>query len=68
MGSIVHGYHCPSIQQSHFNTISLDGSVPDDEIIIMIDHSYEVVVAKLPKYVQKEIRETSKIKSNSQGE
>lgn len=32
-------------------TVSLDGSVPDDEILRMIDHAYEVVVAKYPKYI-----------------
>jgi predicted DNA-binding protein (MmcQ/YjbR family) len=56
-GSVVRGWHCPPIQQPHFNTVSLDGSVPDDEIQAMIDHAYEVVVAKFPKYIQKEIRE-----------
>jgi predicted DNA-binding protein (MmcQ/YjbR family) len=56
-GSVVRGYHCPPIQQPHFNTINLDGVVPDDEIIRMIDHAYEVVLAKFPKYIQKEIRE-----------
>lgn len=56
-GSVVRGWHCPPVLQPHFNTVSLDGSVPDDEIIRMIDYAYEVVVAKFPKYIQKEIRE-----------
>ena len=56
-GSVVRGWHCPPVQQPHFNTISLDGSVPDDEILRMIDHAYEVVVAKYPKYIQNEINE-----------
>ena len=56
-GSVVRGWHCPPIQQPHFNTVDLDGSVPDDEIINMIDHAYEVVVAKFPKYIQKELQE-----------
>jgi len=51
--SVTRGYHCPPVQQPHFNTISLDGSVSDDEILKMIDYSYETVVAKFPKYVQK---------------
>ena len=54
-GSVVRGWHCPPIQQPHFNTVSLDGTVPDEEIRHMIDHAYEVVVAKLPKYIQKEL-------------
>jgi len=56
-GSVVRGWHCPPVQQPHFNTINLDDSVPDDEILRMIDHAYEVVVAKYPKYIQKEISE-----------
>ena len=56
-GSVVRGWHCPPIQQPHFNTISLDGTVPDEEIIEMIEHAYEVVVAKMPKYIQREISE-----------
>jgi len=55
-GSVTRGWHCPPIQQPHFNTVSLDGMVPDDEIIRMIDHAYDVVVAKLPRYAQRELR------------
>jgi len=57
-GSVVRGWHCPPVQQPHFNTVNLDGSVPDEEILSMIDHAYKVVVAKFPKYIQKEIMET----------
>jgi hypothetical protein len=38
-------------------TAGLDGVVPNDEFLEMIDHAYDVVVAKLPKYVQRELRE-----------
>ncbi|MDR0818524.1 MAG: MmcQ/YjbR family DNA-binding protein [Oscillospiraceae bacterium] len=54
-GSVVRGWHCPPVQQPYFNTIELDGSVPDEEIIVMIEHSYSVVTAKLPKYAQREL-------------
>ena len=54
-GSVTRGWHCPPVMQPHFNTISLDGAVPDDELLLMIDLAYDVVVAKLPKYMQKEI-------------
>ena len=54
-GSVVRGWHCPPIMQPHFNTVSLDGTVPDEEILYMIDHAYAVVVAKLPKYIQREL-------------
>lgn len=49
------GYHCPPVQQPYFNTVNLNGSVPDEEIPRMIDSSYEYVVGKLTKKVQKEL-------------
>jgi predicted DNA-binding protein (MmcQ/YjbR family) len=55
-GSVVRGRHCPPVQQPHFNTVNLDGSVPDEEILRMIDHAYDTVVGKFPKYIQNEIR------------
>ena len=54
-GSVTRGWHCPPVQQPHFNTVNLDGTVPDDEILRMIDHAYTVVVAKMPKYAQREL-------------
>lgn len=56
-GAVVRGWHCPPVQQPHFNTVNLDGAVPDEEIYKMIDHAYATVVAKLPKYVQRELLE-----------
>lgn len=55
-GVIVRGYHCPPVQQPYFNTFPLDGSLPDDVILEMADHSYQTVVGKLPKYKQRELR------------
>lgn len=52
-GVVVRGYHCPPIQQPYFNTFPLDDKVPDDMIAKMIEHSYQTVVGKLPKYIQK---------------
>ncbi len=49
------GYHCPPVQQPYFNTVDLNGSVPDEEILRMIDSSYEYVVSKLTKKLQKEL-------------
>ena len=49
-GAVLRGWHCPPVMQPHFNTVSLDGSVPDGEILRMIDEAYETVVGKLPKY------------------
>jgi predicted DNA-binding protein (MmcQ/YjbR family) len=40
------GYH---MNKEHWNTVTLDGSLPDDEVLGMIDHSYELVVKGLRK-------------------
>ena len=40
------GYH---LNKQHWNTITLDGTIPDDEIKEMIDNSYALVVAGLKK-------------------
>ena len=47
--SVLPGYH---MNKLHWNTILLDGSIPDEEIRNMIDHSYALVVKGLKK-VQK---------------
>lgn len=44
--SITPGYH---LNKQHWNTIALDGTVPDSELLWMIDHSYELVVKNLSK-------------------
>ncbi|TYB40162.1 MmcQ/YjbR family DNA-binding protein [Actinomadura chibensis] len=44
--AITPGYH---LNKRHWNTVVLDGSVPDDELLELIDQSYELVVAGLPK-------------------
>jgi predicted DNA-binding protein (MmcQ/YjbR family) len=43
------GYHQ---NKRHWNTIVLDGSVPDDEVEELVAHSYELVVESLPKSVR----------------
>jgi predicted DNA-binding protein (MmcQ/YjbR family) len=37
------------IGRSGWNTLRLDGAIPDDELIEAVDVSYDLVVAKLPK-------------------
>ncbi len=39
--AITAGYH---LSKRHWNTITLDGSVPADQLLDLIDHSYELVV------------------------
>jgi predicted DNA-binding protein (MmcQ/YjbR family) len=40
------GYH---MNKKHWNTVVLDGVIPDPEVRTMIDHSYDLVVVGLPK-------------------
>ncbi len=46
------GYY---MDKRHWNTVTLDGSVPDGKLEEMIAMSYDLVVAKLPKAVRAEI-------------
>lgn len=43
------GYH---MNKRHWNTVRIDGALKTKEIRDMIDHSYELVVASLPKKVK----------------
>ena len=40
------GYH---MSKKHWNTVDLEGGIPEGELKEMIDHSYELVVKSLPK-------------------
>ena len=40
------GYH---LNKQHWNTITLDGSVPEQHVRDMIEDSYDLVVSALPK-------------------
>ena len=44
--SVIPGYH---MNKKHWNTVFLDGTVPDGEILRMIDNSYALVVKSLTK-------------------
>jgi predicted DNA-binding protein (MmcQ/YjbR family) len=44
--AVTPGYH---LNKRHWNTVELDGSVPADELAELVDHSWELVVAKLPR-------------------
>jgi predicted DNA-binding protein (MmcQ/YjbR family) len=39
----------PYIGQHGWNTITLDGTIPDEELAELVDTSYALIVAKLPK-------------------
>lgn len=41
--SVTPGYH---MNKKHWNTVMLNGSVPDKEVFSWIDHSYDLIVGK----------------------
>ncbi len=50
-GIILPGYH---MSKKHWNTVVFDSRLPREVLLELIDHSYELVVKKLPK----KLRET----------
>ena len=46
------GWH---MNKQHWNSVFTNGSVPDKMILELTDHSYELVVASLPKKVRVEL-------------
>ncbi|MBI2619446.1 MAG: MmcQ/YjbR family DNA-binding protein [Ignavibacteriales bacterium] len=44
--AVLPGYH---MNKKHWNTVVLDGSIPPQEILAMIDHSFEEVVRGLKR-------------------
>jgi len=51
------GYH---LSKKHWNTVTMDGSLPDDEIFEMIDNSYDLVVKGLKKADREALTDLSK--------
>ena len=48
--SVLPGYH---LNKRHWNTVIIDGSLPDDTIRDMVEDSYDLVVSKLPRARQR---------------
>ena len=46
------GYHH---NKRHWNTVDIDGSLPDRLVLDLVEDSYDLVVAGLPKRVQAEL-------------
>jgi predicted DNA-binding protein (MmcQ/YjbR family) len=47
------GYH---LNKRHWNTVTLDGSLPDATVRDMVEDSYDLVVAGLPRPVRERLR------------
>ena len=43
------------MNKEHWNTVYLDGSVPDEEVRMMIGHSYELVFRSLPGRIREKL-------------
>lgn len=50
--AVAPGYH---LNKRHWNTVTLDGSVPDHEVTGWVDDSYDLVVEKLPRRLQQRL-------------
>ncbi|MDQ4059370.1 MAG: MmcQ/YjbR family DNA-binding protein [Actinomycetota bacterium] len=47
--AVTPGYH---LNKRHWNTVALDGSVPEHEVVDWIDDSFDLVVEGLPRRVR----------------
>lgn len=52
-GTVLPGYH---MNKQHWNTIVIDGALSDVDLKKWIDHSYELIVASLPKKLLVELQ------------
>ena len=44
--AVLPGYH---MNKRHWNTVVVDGSIDDDLVVTMVEDSYDLVVASLPR-------------------
>jgi predicted DNA-binding protein (MmcQ/YjbR family) len=51
--AVTPGYH---LNKRHWNTVIVDGSLPDQTIEDMVEDSYDLVVSRLSKARQRELR------------
>lgn len=54
--TVLPGYH---MNKALWNTVQIDGTLSDAFLKELIDHSYDLIVAKLPKKVQAQLSEES---------
>jgi len=55
-GIVLPGWH---MNKKHWNTVKMNEGIPTQKILEWIDHSYNLVVAKLPKKVKEELKKLS---------
>jgi predicted DNA-binding protein (MmcQ/YjbR family) len=44
--AVIPGYH---LNKRHWNTVIIDGSLPDETISDMVEDSYDLILSKLPR-------------------
>jgi len=54
-GVVRRGWHCPPVQQPYNNTVVMDGTVPDDILTAMLEHSYQRAMKGLTKEKRREL-------------
>jgi predicted DNA-binding protein (MmcQ/YjbR family) len=54
--AVVPGYH---LSKRHWNTVTIDGTIPEDEVLEMIDNSYALVVKGLTKAQREQLQKVS---------
>ena len=50
--AVIPGYHT---NKRHWNTVTLDGSLPDELVHDMVEDSYDLIVAALPRAVRERL-------------
>ena len=63
--SVIPGYHQ---NKEHWNTIILDGSIPDEEIKRMIAESYDIIVDSAAKRIYEAVKKIPKGKVATYGQ
>lgn len=51
--AITGGYH---LNKRHWNTVAIDGTLPDQMIADMVEDSYDLVVSRLPRSARRALR------------
>ncbi len=47
------GYH---MNKKHWNTVEMDGAIPDNLILEWVDDSYDLVFEKLPRHLRESLK------------
>jgi len=61
--AITPGYH---FNKKHWNTVTLDGSVPNEELIAMIDESYALVVQGMTRADKAKLKKMELLKDDKE--